>query len=92
MKTPVQWTTAEERALIVDEALGLLENVGMRFGPCDALNALAGAELNNPLARKLPLVTVRVYAPPLTELVVYSTSSAETERRPLRSTLADDLA
>jgi cysteine dioxygenase len=38
------------------------------------------------------LVTVHVYAPPLTELVVYSTSSAETERRPLRATLADDLA
>lgn len=38
------------------------------------------------------LVTVHVYAPPLTELVVYSTDSAETERRPLRDTLADDLA
>ena len=38
------------------------------------------------------LVTVHVYAPPLTELVVYSTSAAETERRPLRYTLADDLA
>ena len=38
------------------------------------------------------LVTVHVCAPPLTELVVYSTSAAETERRPLRYTLADDLA
>jgi predicted metal-dependent enzyme (double-stranded beta helix superfamily) len=38
------------------------------------------------------LVTVHVYAPPLTELVVYSTDSAETERRPLRYTLADDMA
>ena len=41
MKTKVQWTTAAERALIVEEALGLLERVGMRFGPCDALDALA---------------------------------------------------
>ena len=38
------------------------------------------------------LVTVHVYAPPLTELVVYSTGSAGTERRSLRYTLADDLA
>jgi cysteine dioxygenase len=38
------------------------------------------------------LVTVHVYAPPLSKLVVYSTDSAETERRPLRYTLADDLA
>jgi cysteine dioxygenase len=38
------------------------------------------------------LVTVHVYAPPLTELVVYALESAETERRPLRYTLADDLA
>ena len=38
------------------------------------------------------LVSVHVYAPPLTELVVYSTRSAETERRPLRSPLADDRA
>ena len=38
------------------------------------------------------LVTVHVYAPPLTELVVYSTDTAATERRPLRETLADDLA
>jgi predicted metal-dependent enzyme (double-stranded beta helix superfamily) len=38
------------------------------------------------------LVTMHVYAPPLTELVVYSTDSSETERRPLRYTIADDLA
>ena len=38
------------------------------------------------------LVTLHVCAPPLTELIVYSTDSAETERRPLRYTLADDLA
>jgi cysteine dioxygenase len=38
------------------------------------------------------LVTVHVYAPPLTELTVYSTSSSAIERRPLRDTLADDLA
>jgi len=38
------------------------------------------------------LVTVHVYAPPLSELVVYSTNAPETERRPLRYTLADDLA
>ncbi|HEX5641462.1 MAG TPA: cysteine dioxygenase family protein [Thermoleophilia bacterium] len=38
------------------------------------------------------LVTVHVYAPALMELNVYSTTSAEVERRPLRYTLADDLA
>jgi cysteine dioxygenase len=38
------------------------------------------------------LVTVHVYAPPLKELVVYFTDSAETERRSLRDSLADDLA
>jgi cysteine dioxygenase len=37
------------------------------------------------------LVTVHVYAPPLTELTVYSLDSAETERRALRYSLADDL-
>jgi predicted metal-dependent enzyme (double-stranded beta helix superfamily) len=37
------------------------------------------------------LVTVHVYAPALMELNVYSTRSAEVERRPLRYTLADDL-
>jgi cysteine dioxygenase len=38
------------------------------------------------------LVTVHVYAPPLTELTVFSTDSADVERRPLRHTLADDMA
>jgi len=38
------------------------------------------------------LVTVHVYAPALMELNVYSTASAEVERRALRYTLADDLA
>jgi cysteine dioxygenase len=38
------------------------------------------------------LVTVHVYAPALMELNVYSTTSAAVERRPLRYTLADDLA
>jgi predicted metal-dependent enzyme (double-stranded beta helix superfamily) len=38
------------------------------------------------------LVTVHVYAPALMELNVYSTTSALVERRPLRYTLADDLA
>jgi cysteine dioxygenase len=38
------------------------------------------------------LVTVHVYAPPLLELTVFSTDSADVERRPLRHTLADDMA
>jgi cysteine dioxygenase len=38
------------------------------------------------------LVTVHVYAPPLLELTVFSTDSAHVERRPLRHTLADDMA
>ena len=38
------------------------------------------------------LVTVHVYAPPLSELVVYSTIAPDVERRPLRYTLAQDLA
>jgi cysteine dioxygenase len=37
------------------------------------------------------LVTVHVYAPALTELNVYSATSAVVERRRLRYTLADDL-
>ena len=37
------------------------------------------------------LITVHVYAPALMELNVYSTTSADVERRPLRYTLADDL-
>ena len=37
------------------------------------------------------LVTVHIYAPALTELNVYSTTSAVVERRRLRYTLADEL-
>ena len=37
------------------------------------------------------LITIHVYAPALMELSVFSTTSAEVERRPLRYTLADDL-
>ncbi len=37
------------------------------------------------------LITVHVYAPALMELTVYSTDSAQVQRRPLRYTLADDL-
>ena len=37
------------------------------------------------------LVTVHVYAPPLTELSIYSTTSSVVERHSLRYTLADDL-
>ena len=47
-------------------------------------------QLANTSARDL--VTVHVYAPALMELNVYSTTSADVERRPLRYTLADDLA
>jgi trimethylamine--corrinoid protein Co-methyltransferase len=43
VRAQVQWTTAAERTLIVEEALGLLERVGMKFGPCDALDTLAEA-------------------------------------------------
>jgi predicted metal-dependent enzyme (double-stranded beta helix superfamily) len=38
------------------------------------------------------LVTVHVYAPALMALNVYSTASSQVERRPLRYSLADDLA
>lgn len=37
------------------------------------------------------LVTVHVYAPPLTELTLYDTESGFVERRSLRYTIADDL-
>ncbi len=37
------------------------------------------------------LVTVHLYAPPLTELTVYETDSSFVQRRPLRGSLADDL-
>lgn len=38
-----EWSTPEERRLIIDEAFGLLERHGMRFGHGDALRALAEA-------------------------------------------------
>ena len=37
------------------------------------------------------LVTVHVYAPALMTLTVYSTETAEVQRRPLRYTLEQDL-
>ena len=43
MRARVQWTTQGERELVVDEALGLLERAGMRFGTCKALDTLADA-------------------------------------------------
>jgi len=43
MTWQIGWSTPQERRLIVDEALGLLERHGMRFGNGDALDALAGA-------------------------------------------------
>jgi len=43
MRPRVSWTTSDERRLIIDEAYSLLENVGMRFGACDALERLAEA-------------------------------------------------
>ena len=48
MRTHVEWTTREERQSIIDEAVGLLERVGMDFGHGDALEALAeaGAEVD----------------------------------------------
>jgi trimethylamine--corrinoid protein Co-methyltransferase len=48
VRTRVEWTSREERERIVDAALELLERVGMRFGPSDALEALgeAGARVD----------------------------------------------
>ena len=43
MRPQVSWTTTAERSLIVDEALELLESVGMRFGPSASLQALGEA-------------------------------------------------
>ncbi|MBM3146484.1 MAG: trimethylamine methyltransferase family protein [Actinobacteria bacterium] len=39
----IEWSTPQQRRLIIDEALGLLERHGMRFGHGDALEALAAA-------------------------------------------------
>ena len=43
MRTRIEWATVDERRLVVDEALGLLQRHGMRFGRGDALEALAEA-------------------------------------------------
>jgi len=43
MAARVQWTTRQQRALIYEEALGLLERVGIRFGPGRALDTLAAS-------------------------------------------------
>jgi trimethylamine--corrinoid protein Co-methyltransferase len=43
MRAQVSWTTAAERELLVDQALDLLETVGMRFGPSASLEALGKA-------------------------------------------------
>jgi trimethylamine--corrinoid protein Co-methyltransferase len=48
MKPLMTFTSAAERQLIVDQALDILERVGMRFGQCDALDLLgeAGARVD----------------------------------------------
>jgi len=38
------------------------------------------------------LITIHVYAPPLMRLTVYAEDRADTQVRPLRSTLREDLA
>ena len=43
MRPQVSWTTAAERSLLIDQALDLLETVGMRFGASAALETLAAA-------------------------------------------------
>jgi len=57
--------------------------------------SLVGVDRNgiHQLANASPgdLVTVHLYAPALTELNVYSSRSADVERRPLRYTLEQDL-
>jgi trimethylamine---corrinoid protein Co-methyltransferase len=48
MRSQTSWTTAAERELLIDQALELLETVGMRFGPSASLEALgeAGARVD----------------------------------------------
>jgi trimethylamine--corrinoid protein Co-methyltransferase len=48
MRPRVSWTTASERSLVIDQALELLDTVGMRFGPSASLEALgeAGARVD----------------------------------------------
>jgi trimethylamine--corrinoid protein Co-methyltransferase len=43
MRAQVSWTTEAERRLIYEQAVGLLERMGMRFGQGKALVALAAA-------------------------------------------------
>ena len=43
MRPRVSRTSSDERRLIIDEAFALLENAGLRFGACDALERLADA-------------------------------------------------
>lgn len=43
MRLTAQWLSEDERRLIIDEACGLLERVGMRFGVGKALAGLAAA-------------------------------------------------
>ena len=43
MKARIEWTTKAERAFIYDEAIGLLERMGIRFGEGKALDVLAAA-------------------------------------------------
>jgi trimethylamine:corrinoid methyltransferase-like protein len=74
MGARIEWTTPEQRRLIIDEALGLLERHGMRFGRGVALEALAqaGARVDRETGvARIPsaLVAVRV-------------SSCWAERRP----------
>ena len=49
MRPQVSWATAEERRLIVDQALELLGTVGMRLGAGESLERLAeaGARVNH---------------------------------------------
>lgn len=43
MRLTARWLSEEERAFIIDEAYGLLERVGMRFGAGGTLDRLAAA-------------------------------------------------
>jgi predicted metal-dependent enzyme (double-stranded beta helix superfamily) len=63
-----------------------------RLGPLDGLTGIDRDGIHQ-LANTSDenVVTIHVYAPPLTELTVYDTESDLVERRPLRYTLADDL-
>jgi len=73
MAVKVEWTTAEQRALIYEQALGLLERMGMRFGTGRALDVLAGAgarvDVETGVARIPPDLVERALAA-LPELVV----------------------